>query len=139
MSRVYWLSVLYHGKEKHQFSGRPWGHPASGRRGEEQQSCPSAWVFPLLTYKGSPCKLAPGRQALSSRAGPETEEPQLPSACKKARLERRRWGTGKNARCSMEMQSLKPAVLGKFHVPSTNEMFLLQACFGGVPASTQAV
>lgn len=46
--------------------------------------------------------LAPGSRALSSRAGPEPEKPQLPSACKEARLERWRWGTGKDASCLME-------------------------------------
>lgn len=60
MRRVCWLSVLYHGKQKHQFSVpcRPWGHPAEGRRGVKQQSCPSAQVLLLLMYKGSPCKQA---------------------------------------------------------------------------------
>lgn len=77
----------------------------------------SAHVQRLTLQTGT----APGRQALSSRAGPEPQEPQLPSACRQARLQRRRWGTVNNASCLMEMQSLEPAVL-----TLGNSMFLPQ-------------
>lgn len=123
MRRVYWLSVLYHGKQIHQFSVpcRPWGHPAPSRRGAAKLSqgtgVAPAQVQRLTLQMGT----APDRQALSSRAGPEPDKPQLPSACKEAMLERRRWGTGKNASCLMEMQSLEPAVL-----TLGNSMFLPQ-------------
>lgn len=91
------------------------------RRGAAQLSqCPGVTPTHVqgLTLKTG---LAPGRLALSSRAGCEPEEPQLPSACKQARLERRRWGTGKDASCLMDMQSLKLAAL-----TLGNSMFLPQ-------------
>lgn len=78
----------------------------------------------------------PGRWALSSRAGRQPEELEPFSARREAQV-------GHWKGCQLldgnAISSTRCSHLGKFQVPSTNEKFLLQTCFGGVPAYTQAV